>query len=116
MNRLLMIAVAVSVLALPAPAQRDFPRAEAFAGYQFVHLNPSLNASGWNAAVNGNVNRWFGITADFSGVYKHGGAISSMKQSLYIAEMVRGFIDPPVQGGACDAIWLHTATRTSRDR
>ena len=73
MKRLLMIAVAVSVLALPAAAQGDFPRAEVFAGYQFVHLNPSLNASGWTAAVNGNVNRWFGITADFSGVYKNGG-------------------------------------------
>jgi len=72
MNRLLTIAVAVSVLALPAAAQKDFPRAEVFAGYQFLHLNPSLNASGWNAAVNGNVNRWFGITADFSGAYKHG--------------------------------------------
>jgi len=73
MNRLLTIAVAVSVLVLPAAAQRDFPRAEVFAGYQFLHLNPSLNASGWNAAVNGNVNRWLGITADFSGVYKNGG-------------------------------------------
>jgi opacity protein-like surface antigen len=73
MNRVLTVAVAVSVLALPAAAQKDFPKAEIFGGYQFVHLNPSLNASGWNAAVNGNVNRWFGITADFSGVYKNGG-------------------------------------------
>src|SRR5215470_19429052 len=73
MSKRLTIAVAAFVLALPAAAQREFPRAEIFGGYQFLHLNPSLNASGWNAAVNGNVNRWFGITADFSGVYKDGG-------------------------------------------
>lgn len=73
MNRILSITVAVLVLALPAAAQREFPKAEIFGGYQFTHLNPSLNANGWNAAVNGNMNRWFGITADFSGAYKNGG-------------------------------------------
>jgi hypothetical protein len=46
---------------------------ELFGGYQFTHLNPSLNTNGWNVAVNGNFNSWFGLTGDFSGSYKNGG-------------------------------------------
>jgi opacity protein-like surface antigen len=69
-----MVAVAIAVLALPVMAQEDFPRAEVFGGYQFTHhSDPSLNLNGWNAALNGNFNRWFGVTADFSGSYKNGG-------------------------------------------
>ncbi len=71
MHKLTIVAVSLAVFVLPAAAQKEFPRAEVFGGYQFLHLYPSLNANGWNAAVNGNVNRWFGVTADFSGSYKN---------------------------------------------
>jgi hypothetical protein len=30
------------------------------------------NAHGWDAALTGNLNSWFGVTADFSGVYPSG--------------------------------------------
>ena len=73
MRALTIVVVAMVVLGMPVAAQQEFPRSEIFGGYQFSHLDPSLNANGWNAAANGNVNRWFGVTADFSGAYKNGG-------------------------------------------
>ena len=66
----LLMAVAILAWGVSAMAQEDHPKIELFGGYQFTHLSPSLNANGWNAAVNGNMNRWLGVTADFSGSYK----------------------------------------------
>ena len=77
MNKLLMIAIALSAFLLPAQAQEELQRVEVFAGYQFSHFDPSLNANGWNAAINGSVSRWFGVTGDFSGTYKNGGHLYS---------------------------------------
>jgi hypothetical protein len=59
-------------LSMPLMAQ-DNPRAGIFGGYQFLHLNAdgiSENANGWDAAVTGNLNSYFGVTGDFSGSYK----------------------------------------------
>jgi hypothetical protein len=72
MRKYMMVAVAVGVLMLPAAAQEKLRRVEVFGGYQFTHFAPSINASGWNAAVNGNISRWIGVTGDFSGSYKQG--------------------------------------------
>ena len=48
------------------------PKAEIFGGYQYTHLDAGINANGWNAALTGSLNNWFGIRADFSGAYKSG--------------------------------------------
>jgi opacity protein-like surface antigen len=76
---------------------QNYPKAEVFGGYSYLHIdsqaitgstldavcNNSLGAgtcppgsfavhpnfNGWNASVQANVNRWFGIKADFSGHY-----------------------------------------------
>jgi opacity protein-like surface antigen len=77
MRKYMMVAVAVSVLMLPAAAQEKLRRVEVFGGYQFTHFDPSINASGWNAAVSGNFNRWLGVTGDFGGSYKGGGHLYS---------------------------------------
>ena len=69
----LLMAVAMLAWGVSAMAQEESPKVELFGGYQFTHLDPSLNTNGWNAAVTGNVNRWVGVTADFSGSYKDGG-------------------------------------------
>jgi hypothetical protein len=50
------------------------PQAELFGGYQYTRFNPGggidgINANGWEAAVNGNFNQWFGLKGDFSGAY-----------------------------------------------
>lgn len=63
----------VVMLAVPVMAGDGYPRAEAFGGYQFTRVGavPGINAHGWNAAVTGYVNRWFGVTGDFSGAYRN---------------------------------------------
>lgn len=77
-------------------AQQDFPRAEVFGGYSYLHIDTegagsSLNSvcsevlglgscpagtfklhnifNGWNAAVQANASRWLGFKADLSGHY-----------------------------------------------
>jgi hypothetical protein len=53
-----------------AAVAADFPKAEVFGGYQYTRFEGGVNANGWNAALTGNLNHWFGVTADFSGAYK----------------------------------------------
>ena len=62
MQRFIVVAVSILALVLPAVAQHEYPKAEIFGGYQFSHNDPSVNLSSWNAALTGNVNRWFGVT------------------------------------------------------
>ena len=74
MNKVIVLIVFVALLTLPVMAA-DKPKAEVFGGYQYTRLGGDfggINANGWNAAVNGNVNKWFGVTGDFSGTYKDG--------------------------------------------
>lgn len=67
-KKLLICLVVFGVLAVPAFAQK----AEVFGGYQYTRLDGGWNGNGWNAAVTGNLNHWFGVTGDFSGAYKSG--------------------------------------------
>jgi hypothetical protein len=62
----LMAVVVLSAAALAAP------KAEIFGGYQFAHLEGDPNMNGWNGALTGNLGKFFGITADFSGAYGSG--------------------------------------------
>jgi hypothetical protein len=48
------------------------PKAEVFGGYQFTRLDGGPNLNGWNGALTGDIGHFFGITADFSGVYGSG--------------------------------------------
>lgn len=69
MQKILLAVVVALFLPLAVMAQ-DHPKAEIFTGYSYLRgedLNANLN--GWNASVTGNLNRWFGVTADFSGHY-----------------------------------------------
>jgi hypothetical protein len=59
-----IVAISIAALVVPALAQQETPSVEIFGGYQFSHFTPSINVNGWNTAVTGNVNRWFGITGD----------------------------------------------------
>lgn len=71
MRKVFVYVAAVTFLSVAALAA---PKAEVFGGYQLTHFDGGPNSSGWNAALTGNFNSWFGITADFSGVYPTGGA------------------------------------------
>jgi hypothetical protein len=82
MKRFLGFIVVVSLLSLPLMAQ-DYPKAEVFGGYQYLHLGGSgtdVNANGWNASLTGNVTKNFGVTGDFSGSYK---TISGVSAKVY---------------------------------
>jgi opacity protein-like surface antigen len=69
MRKVLFTALlAALLLARTAAAQEVTPRVELFGGYSFA----GGNFHGWHASVAGNVNRWFGLAADFTGHY--GGA------------------------------------------
>jgi opacity protein-like surface antigen len=73
MRKLLFVASLLILLPLAAFAQ-DKPKVEVFGGYSYLRtdddfLLDNLNLHGWNAAVTGNINKWFGITGDFSGHY-----------------------------------------------
>ena len=53
---------------------QEFPRVEVFGGYSYLHFKPegatALNLNyGWNSAMQFNVNRLIGFTADVSGHY-----------------------------------------------
>jgi len=62
---LLCFLISVSFAAMAA----EYPKAEVFGGYQYTHLEGSSNANGFDFAVNGNFNQFFGITADIAAAY-----------------------------------------------
>ncbi len=69
MRKFIALAVFTVFISLSAVAA-DYPKAEIFGGYQFTHLEGSMNCNGFNFALNGNFNEWFGITADIGAAYK----------------------------------------------
>jgi hypothetical protein len=52
------------------------PKAELFGGYQYTRFDGGVNANGWDTTLTGNLNRWFGVAADFSGAYKSQNGVS----------------------------------------
>jgi hypothetical protein len=67
MRESIRLASLVLLLSIPAMAQNT-PEAEVFGGYSVVS-NATLTLHGWNASIDGNINRWLGIKGDFSGHY-----------------------------------------------
>jgi opacity protein-like surface antigen len=72
MRKFALLAAVLGLFSFSAAAQ-DYPMAEFFGGYQFTHLNPNVNANGWNISVTEYANSWFGVKGDFSGAYKSEG-------------------------------------------
>jgi hypothetical protein len=72
------IMLAGVILAGTLLAEEGHSKADVFGGYQYLRVGtaPGLAANGWNAAITGNVNRWFGITGDLSGAYRPVGGIN----------------------------------------
>lgn len=70
MNRLWLIAGWLLLVSLPALAQ-DTPKVEVAGGYSYLRADtdPRSNAHGWYVSVAGNLNRYVGLAADFSGHY-----------------------------------------------
>jgi|SRR3954452_20660496 opacity protein-like surface antigen len=74
MKRVSVILALAVLCALPVVAQDKY-KAEVFGGYQYSRLS-STNFNGWNGSITGNVNSWFGVTADMSGAYKSESGLS----------------------------------------
>ena len=68
MRRAICAACLALLAAVSAAAQEEVPKAEVFGGYSWA----GGDFHGWGTSVTGNVNRWFGVTADFSGHYSDG--------------------------------------------
>jgi len=68
----------LGIFSLAAFAQESgpTPKAEIFGGYQYTRFDGGLNANGWDTTLTGNLNRWFGVAADFSGAYKTQNGVS----------------------------------------
>jgi len=68
MRRSMFIAAMLLLFPLRAMAQ-ETPTAEFFGGYSYFHRESGDNLNGWNASIAANLNKWFGLVADFSGHY-----------------------------------------------
>jgi len=90
MKYFLVLVVLVGLLSIPMVAQ-DYPKAEVFGGYQYLHTgdisagghtlqNSSENWNGWDAGATGYFNKYFGVQGDFSGSYK---TISGVSGHIY---------------------------------
>jgi opacity protein-like surface antigen len=72
--RKVCLIVALVLLVSGGALAQDAPKAEVFAGYSYLRVNPGsgingINLNGWNASLAGNFNNWFGVVGDFSGHY-----------------------------------------------
>jgi Outer membrane protein beta-barrel domain len=78
MRKFIGFALLLCTFSLAAFAQEmaATPKAEIFGGYQYTRFDGGVNANGWDTAVTGNLNHWFGIAADFSGAYKTQNGVS----------------------------------------
>lgn len=75
MRKFIAVACFLTLFSLAAMAA-DYPKAEIFGGYQYTHLEGSYNGNGFNFALNGNFNDYFGITGDFGAAYKSQNGVS----------------------------------------
>jgi opacity protein-like surface antigen len=65
MRNLLILGVLILVVAAPVRSQ-EYPKAEAFGGYQYLRLNPGgTSCQGFGGSATGNLNNWFGVVGDF---------------------------------------------------
>jgi opacity protein-like surface antigen len=73
MRKIVLFVILVLALSVCSVAADDAPKAEVFGGYSLLRANingADYNTNGWDGAVTGNLNRYFGVTADISGQYR----------------------------------------------
>ena len=110
-------ALTAALLQAGSAAAQDVPKVEVFGGYTYQRIDRGAtlggsNLNGWNAALTGNVNSWFGVTADFSGHYGAPGGPSQNRHAFLFG--------PKLTYRASDRFnpFVHTlfgVTRTGRD-
>jgi hypothetical protein len=68
MRNFIRLGFIILVLSLTAAAA-DYPKGEFYGGYQYTHLEGGINGNGFDFAVTGNANKWFGVTGDIGSAY-----------------------------------------------
>jgi hypothetical protein len=71
-RKLIVVACVLGMFAacaFAAESESSYPKAEFFGGYQYSHLEGGVNANGFDFALNGNFNNYFGIAADIGASY-----------------------------------------------
>ena len=88
MKTVLALIALVGLISVPLMAQ-DYPKAEVFGGYQYLHLggissggvtSDGQSFNGWNASLTGNFSKHFGVAGDFGGGYA---TISGVSTHVY---------------------------------
>ena len=88
MRKLASLILLLWLASLSAAAQ-DFPKAEIFGGYQLTRLD-GTTLNGWNAALTGNLNHWFGVTARLQRRLQIGGRRGLPQLHLHLRPDYRG--------------------------
>ena len=96
MRKLIAAALFVCFISLDVCAQ-ETPKPEVFGGYQYSHISTGHNLSGWNGAASLYINRWLGVTGDFSGVYPTGGSFYTYTFGPVVS-IHKGIASPFVHG------------------
>src|SRR6476646_12289460 len=55
---------------------------DVFIGYSLLNGDTLSHASGWEAALTGNFNNWFGLKADLGGNYKSVGGVGAREYNV----------------------------------
>lgn len=113
-----LASLAIFAFVMPAKAQDETPKAEVYAGYDYVRLDArgtSYNFNGGSGQFAYNANNWLGVVGDFGGYYTNNGftgGIISYMAGPRINFRGHGNVTPFVQalfGGA------HSITTTSEN-
>ena len=70
MKKFILVMILTILGSIPAMAQENsVPKAEIFTGYSYLRTERGANLNGFDFSVTGNVNKNFGITGEFGGLY-----------------------------------------------
>jgi len=109
-RKFIAVACFLTLFSLAAMAA-DYPKAEIFGGYQYTHLEGSYNGNGFNFALNGNFNDYFGITADFGAAYKGQNGASLNNYTYTFGPVLSLRADQEVHAVCARADWRRSRNR-----
>jgi hypothetical protein len=66
---------------------------DVFVGYSLLNGDTFSHASGWEAALTGNLNDWFGLKADLGGNYKSEGGVEAREYNILFGPQVAHRVD-----------------------
>jgi len=66
---------------------------DVFIGYSLLNGDTLSHGSGWEAALTGNLNDWFGLKADLGGNYKSVGGVSAHEYNILFGPQLSRRVD-----------------------